>query len=214
MSIDPLTEKYNTWSPYVFSGNRIIDFRELEGLEPVKPPTPTELEAVDICTGTANCANERLATDGYTDPVPYTPNTNVKIYEGGNETYVRLSTEGVTEPVGKFVVRPEVIDGLTPAEIQAVLNMPNIPTHITDVNASGASMVEGLVNGSSAAGTMQNEILDRLPEGNFTNTRPIPEVPTTPVTPTPEVVTPTPTITPTETPIDVEIPVELPIIMP
>ncbi|WP_238567926.1 DUF6443 domain-containing protein [Flavobacterium sp. ASV13] len=34
MSIDPLTEDYETWSPYVFSGNRVIDSRELEGLEP------------------------------------------------------------------------------------------------------------------------------------------------------------------------------------
>ena len=34
MSIDPLTEEYHTWSPYVFSGNRVIDSRELEGLEP------------------------------------------------------------------------------------------------------------------------------------------------------------------------------------
>ena len=33
-NIDPLTEKYNTWSPYAFSGNRVIDARELEGLEP------------------------------------------------------------------------------------------------------------------------------------------------------------------------------------
>ena len=34
MSIDPLTEEYHTWSPYVFSGNCVIDARELEGLEP------------------------------------------------------------------------------------------------------------------------------------------------------------------------------------
>lgn len=33
-NIDPLSEKYNTWAPYVFSGNRVIDARELEGLEP------------------------------------------------------------------------------------------------------------------------------------------------------------------------------------
>ncbi|MFV0573278.1 MAG: DUF6443 domain-containing protein [Xanthomarina gelatinilytica] len=32
--VDPLTEDYETWSPYVFSGNRIIDAFELEGLEP------------------------------------------------------------------------------------------------------------------------------------------------------------------------------------
>ena len=35
MSIDPLTEEYHTWSPYVFSGNRVMDSRELEGLEPL-----------------------------------------------------------------------------------------------------------------------------------------------------------------------------------
>jgi RHS repeat-associated protein len=34
MSIDPLTEEYTDWSPYVFSGNRVIDAREIEGLEP------------------------------------------------------------------------------------------------------------------------------------------------------------------------------------
>ena len=35
MNIDPLAEKYNYWTPYAFSGNRVIDSRELEGLEPV-----------------------------------------------------------------------------------------------------------------------------------------------------------------------------------
>ncbi|UPZ36526.1 hypothetical protein MUB18_20785 [Sphingobacterium sp. PCS056] len=34
MNIDPLTEEYNTWSPYAFSGNRVVDAVELEGLEP------------------------------------------------------------------------------------------------------------------------------------------------------------------------------------
>mgnify|MGYP002735522834 CR=1 FL=1 len=34
MTIDPLTEEYHTWSPYVFNSNRVIDARELEGLEP------------------------------------------------------------------------------------------------------------------------------------------------------------------------------------
>lgn len=33
-NIDPLAEKYVDWAPYVFSGNRVIDARELEGLEP------------------------------------------------------------------------------------------------------------------------------------------------------------------------------------
>jgi RHS repeat-associated protein len=34
-NIDPLAEKYPTWDASVFSGNRFVDARELEGLEPV-----------------------------------------------------------------------------------------------------------------------------------------------------------------------------------
>jgi hypothetical protein len=33
-SVDPLTAKYPFYSPYAFSGNRVIDATELEGLEP------------------------------------------------------------------------------------------------------------------------------------------------------------------------------------
>ncbi|WPO93176.1 DUF6443 domain-containing protein [Chryseobacterium sp. HR92] len=35
-NVDPLSEKYNTWSTYAFSGNRVVDSRELEGLEPME----------------------------------------------------------------------------------------------------------------------------------------------------------------------------------
>ncbi|AQY21157.1 DUF6443 domain-containing protein [Riemerella anatipestifer] len=35
-NIDPLAEKFTYWTPYAFSGNRVIDARELEGLEPVE----------------------------------------------------------------------------------------------------------------------------------------------------------------------------------
>nr|WP_244314627.1 hypothetical protein [Riemerella anatipestifer] len=36
LNIDPLAEKFTYWTPYAFSGNRVIDARELEGLEPVE----------------------------------------------------------------------------------------------------------------------------------------------------------------------------------
>jgi RHS repeat-associated protein len=38
LSLDPLAPKYPHYSPYAFSGNRVIDRIELEGLEPTKPP--------------------------------------------------------------------------------------------------------------------------------------------------------------------------------
>jgi RHS repeat-associated protein len=49
-SIDPLTAKYPFYSPYAFSGNRVIDMIELEGLEPTA--TAKELKA----TGDENAA--------------------------------------------------------------------------------------------------------------------------------------------------------------
>ncbi len=36
-AVDPLAPKYPYYSPYSFSGNRVIDMVELEGLEPAKP---------------------------------------------------------------------------------------------------------------------------------------------------------------------------------
>ncbi|SIT22867.1 RHS repeat-associated core domain-containing protein [Chryseobacterium ureilyticum] len=33
-NIDPLADKYRKWSPYTFSGNIVINAREIEGLEP------------------------------------------------------------------------------------------------------------------------------------------------------------------------------------
>ena len=35
LSIDPLTAKYPFYSPYVFSGNRVVDAVEIEGAEPL-----------------------------------------------------------------------------------------------------------------------------------------------------------------------------------
>ncbi|WP_209789312.1 RHS repeat-associated core domain-containing protein [Chryseobacterium sp. PvR013] len=37
-NVDPLAEQYHIWSTYAFSGNRVVDARELEGLEPVPLP--------------------------------------------------------------------------------------------------------------------------------------------------------------------------------
>ena len=38
-AVDPLASKYPFYSPYQFSGNRVIDMIELEGLEPAEPGT-------------------------------------------------------------------------------------------------------------------------------------------------------------------------------
>src|SRR5690606_3138292 len=40
LSIDPFTRKYPFYSPYAFSGNRVIDAIEYEGLQPLTIPNP------------------------------------------------------------------------------------------------------------------------------------------------------------------------------
>ena len=36
LKIDPLTQKYASYAPYSFAGNKVIEYRELEGLEEAK----------------------------------------------------------------------------------------------------------------------------------------------------------------------------------
>ncbi len=49
-AIDPLAPKYPYYSPYAFSGNRVIDMIELEGLEPSKTPKTGECESCKTIT--------------------------------------------------------------------------------------------------------------------------------------------------------------------
>jgi RHS repeat-associated protein len=53
LSIDPLTLKYPFYSPYSFSGNRVIDATELEGLEPSFIGAESALKARDFAIATA-----------------------------------------------------------------------------------------------------------------------------------------------------------------
>ena len=73
MVIDPLTEEYHTWSPYVFSGNRVIDARELEGLEPY------------IVTG------RTFIPDARTDN-PYSSVMKTKSFGGDNRNSYQVNT--------------------------------------------------------------------------------------------------------------------------
>ncbi|KQX15075.1 hypothetical protein [Flavobacterium sp. Root420] len=50
-AVDPLLSKYPYWSPYVFSGNRVIKTTELEGEEPNKnPKIPSKSEELAMTT--------------------------------------------------------------------------------------------------------------------------------------------------------------------
>lgn len=79
ISVDPMAEKYSHWTPYAFSGNRVIDARELEGLEPY------------IVTGRSFIPNKTVAN-------PLAPVSNTKSFKGDDrQSYQSNATSFRTE---------------------------------------------------------------------------------------------------------------------
>jgi RHS repeat-associated protein len=64
LSIDPLTSKYPFYSPYAFSGNRVIDAVELEGLE------PRAIAKQDVMTGVNYFTKPALRLLSYVSGMP------------------------------------------------------------------------------------------------------------------------------------------------
>ncbi len=67
-NVDPLAEKYPYWTPYAFSGNQVVNARELEGLEPY------------VVTG-------RSFIPMKTVPNPMAPVSNTKSFKGDGRSF-------------------------------------------------------------------------------------------------------------------------------
>lgn len=83
----------------------------------------------------------------------------------------------LAQPSGRWMMKLEDIDGLTPQQIQDKFDLPEIPTHITDVNPpQGSKIRTGTVNsgnfGGNGGGT-QFELRSTIPNESFTNRRPL-----------------------------------------
>lgn len=88
MNIDPLAEKYNYQSPYNFSENRVVDSRELEGLEAVKS-TDGNVVNVEVRVQPQNCST---STAPITDSQMQTAMTN--FVSQSNQSYSGKNSEG------------------------------------------------------------------------------------------------------------------------
>lgn len=77
-NVDPLAEKYPYWTPYAFSGNQVVNARELEGLEPY------------VVTG-------RSFIPMKTVPHPFATFSNTKSFKGDNRSFDPNSKSSRTE---------------------------------------------------------------------------------------------------------------------
>jgi len=89
---------------------------------------------------------------------------------------VRVHGEG--NKARSWMMRAEEIGGLTPRQIQQKFALPELPTHVSDVHVPAGTRIRvgtvGAQKGWGAGGGIQYELLERLPESAFQNTRALP----------------------------------------
>lgn len=102
-SIDPLTAKYPYWTPYAFSGNRVIDKVEFEGLEPADPPTSDgEIQDAGL-QGQENSGNMSwLGLDGAWTRTPGNGTVEVRPSENQNNSSGILGKSGGFSMTSEF----------------------------------------------------------------------------------------------------------------
>ena len=121
--------------------------------------------------------NLSLRSQGYTNP--YKTGTPVVNFNQNNTTkYVRVYTDGVTSPTGKWIMRYSDIQGLSATQIQSKFALPNKPTHYCYVNVpSGTSVYAGVVGenyGFTAGQAIQFELNGVIPNSSFGSGIPLP----------------------------------------
>jgi filamentous hemagglutinin len=80
------------------------------------------------------------------------------------------------EGAGRWMMRKEAKEGLSPEEIARKYSLPAVPKYITDVNVpAGTSIRTGRVesNFGGNQGAVQYQLLKPIPENSFVNTRPL-----------------------------------------
>lgn len=89
-------------------------------------------------------------------------------------TFARV--HGPDNKARSWMMRKEDIEGLTPVQIKDKFALPDTPTLVSDVNVPAGTLIRtGEVApqvGWGSGGATQFELLNRLPENLFTNTRP------------------------------------------
>jgi len=87
--------------------------------------------------------------------------------------FVRVHGEG--NKARSWMMREREIQGLSPTQIKDKFALPEMPTHISDVHVPAGTKIRtgtvGAQEGWGTGGGIQYELLERLPESAFRNTR-------------------------------------------
>lgn len=115
---------------------------------------------------------------GYSNP-PYRADSPAAQFSLSNsKQYVRVYTDqGRGIEYGKWIMRAEDIQGLTPAQIRDKFALPSLPTHICDVNVPAGTQlhtgIAGPINGWGNGGGLQYDIINQYDTSWFVNGRPL-----------------------------------------
>jgi filamentous hemagglutinin len=103
---------------------------------------------------------------------PYKPGTRVTEFTNtADDIYVRV--HGESNMARSWMMKREVIEGLTPAQIQSKYALPELPTYMSEVHVPvGTRIRTGTVNPvfGGVGNATQYELLQRLPTSAFKNT--------------------------------------------
>jgi hypothetical protein len=133
---------------------------------PDVPETPNQILSAEEANKPHLAAGRRA---------PYQPGTEVGEVELDEpRKFARVHT---TNKVGSWLMRPEDIEGLTAEQIKDKFALPTEPTNISDVNVPEGSLLRygfaGSQPGWGAGGGVQYELMNRIDEEAFTNTKPL-----------------------------------------
>ena len=106
---------------------------------------------------------------------PYKSGTRIAEFTTkSDEQFVRVHV-GEGNKARSWLMRREAIEGLTPHQIQSKYSLPELPTHVSDVEVPGGTRIRaGKINpglNGSTGNAVQYELLETIEEANFTNTR-------------------------------------------
>jgi len=155
----------------IYSNKSVLSLSDIE-------LNPTKVGGVDVPNRTvtnlngipASEANAPFVAKGWSPP--YAAGTRPRTFTTGAPVdFVRV--HGENNPTGAFLVRADEIAGMTPAQIQKHLALPQVPTHIRPVTVpSGTKMQVGRVGAQPdfnvpANGGIQYQLLEQIPDNAF-----------------------------------------------